>query len=340
MTDFPFEYQPQDIPYTQIHDDVLADARLSYKARGILAYLLSRAGKWEVRFKDILNHSDHDGRVAIQAGMAELVEYGYVALSPVYKSDGTLAGKRYVILKHPNVPKDILTEKQVSCSSGNTTLGKHDPRETCLITRSEEVRTNSKKEELNQKIKIEDHPPTPLPENAQLSLAADPPFGEEVAKGGGSYRATAPGGETSLPTPTNNSHPKARRKPAEKKPMTSEAATVLAHLNRVAERDYRIPGKIQARLNDGATVEECLLVIDYVNATYSGEFREKYLNYDSPFRPENFDKNRANAVAWRAKNARRDSSILTQDRQPSSNDQGHAITFIKQHMSNLRGAQQ
>jgi len=339
MNDIPIETESQDIPYLLIHNDILADNRLSYKARGILAYILSRAGKWEVRFRDIVNHSQHDGPAAIRSGLTELVKLGYAALRPHYrpgKKPGTveLAGKRYVILKYVPIPKDTFPEVTVLRTSGNSNFDNPHLRKTITTTRSEEVRTNSKKEELNQEIKIEDYPPTPLPEIPDLfGLAADPPFGEEVAKGRGNYCAHAPGSQTSKPTPNNNSHPKAKRKPSEKKPMTPEAATVLAHLNAVAERDYEVPGKIQERLNAGATVEECLLVIDYIHATWSQEYREKYLNQDSPFRLENFDKNRANAKAWRAKTTRRDSST------PGAHvDEAQAsaiVSFVQQRMQRM-----
>lgn len=218
MNDIPIETESQDVPYLLIHNDILADDRLSYKARGILAYILSRAGKWEVRFRDIVNHSQHDGPAAIRSGLTELVKFGYAALKPHYrpgKKPGTveLAGKRYVILKYVPIPKNTFPEVTVLRTSGNSNFENPHLRKTITITRSEEVRTNSKKEELNQEIKTEDYPPTPLPENSLqtadlFSQATNQPFGQEVANSGEVNRAHAPGGETSLPTPTNNSRPK------------------------------------------------------------------------------------------------------------------------------------
>ncbi len=142
-----------------------ANKRLSYKARGILAYILSRQGKWEVRLNDIIHHSDHDGRCAVQAAMKELVDCGYAALKIIYAPESNeLAGKRYVILRRAYVPKELPPDEQKTYSSGNNTVAEPNRRKPCLYTRSEEVRTTSKKEELHQEKEKElRDPPTPLP---------------------------------------------------------------------------------------------------------------------------------------------------------------------------------
>ncbi|QGJ92855.1 helix-turn-helix DNA binding domain protein [Arthrobacter phage Pureglobe5] len=63
--------------FAQIHNAALADGRLSFKARGILAYLLSRPPGWKTS-ADRLAQSGVDGERAIKSGLKELEEFGYL----------------------------------------------------------------------------------------------------------------------------------------------------------------------------------------------------------------------------------------------------------------------
>lgn len=63
--------------FAQIHNAALADGRLSFKARGILAYLLSRPPKWTTS-AERLAKSGIDGERAVKSGLKELEEFGYL----------------------------------------------------------------------------------------------------------------------------------------------------------------------------------------------------------------------------------------------------------------------
>ena len=75
----------------------LNDTRLSWKARGILAYLLSKPDDWEVLTTDLLVNSDHDGVTAVRSAMKELVDCGYAELQSIQGQDGRMLGRRYII---------------------------------------------------------------------------------------------------------------------------------------------------------------------------------------------------------------------------------------------------
>ena len=64
-------------PFVMMDKRVLADPKLSYKAKGILAYLLSRPDNWIINVSDVVNHSP-DGEFAIRTGIKELIIAGYV----------------------------------------------------------------------------------------------------------------------------------------------------------------------------------------------------------------------------------------------------------------------
>jgi hypothetical protein len=74
--------------FAQIHNAALADGRLSFKARGILAFLLSRPPGWQTS-AERLAKSGVDGERAVKSGLKELEEFGYLQRSRSHKPDGT-----------------------------------------------------------------------------------------------------------------------------------------------------------------------------------------------------------------------------------------------------------
>lgn len=65
------------VPFAQIPNATLRDSRLSFKARGILAMVLSHSEGWQATAHFIEQQSDEDGRRAVQSGLDELTKYGY-----------------------------------------------------------------------------------------------------------------------------------------------------------------------------------------------------------------------------------------------------------------------
>lgn len=66
-------------PFVQIDSTSLSDHRLSWRAKGLLAYLLTKPDGWQVRSEDLIKHGT-EGRDAIRAAMKELQEFGYARL--------------------------------------------------------------------------------------------------------------------------------------------------------------------------------------------------------------------------------------------------------------------
>lgn len=69
------------VPFAQIANSALRDQRLSYKARGLLAMVLSHTGEWTASRNWLVQQSDIDGRVAVQAALNELTDLGYRVVS-------------------------------------------------------------------------------------------------------------------------------------------------------------------------------------------------------------------------------------------------------------------
>lgn len=63
--------------FTKVPNRAIRDQRLSYKARGILAVLLSHKDEWQIDAHALADDSP-DGRKAILSGLRELVDCGYI----------------------------------------------------------------------------------------------------------------------------------------------------------------------------------------------------------------------------------------------------------------------
>ena len=68
--------------FTMIDNNLIEDERLSFKAKGILIYLLSKPDNWKVIVGDIIKRST-DGERAIYSGLNELKKFGYYQKYPV-----------------------------------------------------------------------------------------------------------------------------------------------------------------------------------------------------------------------------------------------------------------
>lgn len=64
--------------FTILQNAVLNDERLSFRARGILVFLLSKPADWRTRSESIAAMSPREGREAVRTAMRELEEYGYL----------------------------------------------------------------------------------------------------------------------------------------------------------------------------------------------------------------------------------------------------------------------
>ncbi|WP_144499352.1 DnaD domain-containing protein [Bacillus sp. FDAARGOS_235] len=98
----------KDKNYTTINNTGLKDERLSWKAKGILAYILTLPDDW-VFYREELSRHAKDGLDSLRAGMKELKEYGYLKRFPVRDDNNKIIKWETIIYEVPQ--NDPLVEK-------------------------------------------------------------------------------------------------------------------------------------------------------------------------------------------------------------------------------------
>lgn len=138
----PYFRRPKDHdhPYQPIPNTVLDDADLSFKAKGILCYLLSRSDEWEV-YQAQLEDLGPDGEHAIRSGLNELIEAGYIERNRRRGDLGEFQGYEYVIYEDPVATTSGFSGTGKS-STGKSSTGKSSRTKDGKNQRRKEPKTD------------------------------------------------------------------------------------------------------------------------------------------------------------------------------------------------------
>lgn len=94
--------------FVMIQNSMFEDNRLSWKAKGLLGYLLTKPDNWTVRVTDLVKHST-DGEKAVRSAIKELKTYGYLIFHRTKKKDGKWGG---TVWEYDDVPMFEEEEEQ------------------------------------------------------------------------------------------------------------------------------------------------------------------------------------------------------------------------------------
>lgn len=83
-------------PYVMLNKKLLNDTELSWKAKGVLAYLLSLPDDWKIYEEEIAKHSK-DSRDSLRTAIKELIKRGYIARERNRNEKGQLQGSTYCV---------------------------------------------------------------------------------------------------------------------------------------------------------------------------------------------------------------------------------------------------
>ena len=87
----------------------LYDNRLSFKSKGLWAYLMSKPDDWTV-YMSQLTKASKDGKDSVRSGIHELMDYGYIERHQVRNSDGQFVGYEYIVNENSNIVDEPSTE--------------------------------------------------------------------------------------------------------------------------------------------------------------------------------------------------------------------------------------
>lgn len=87
--------------FVTVHKNFIHDDNLSWKAKGILLYLLSRPDDWRIYETELNKHSS-DGRDSLRTGVKELEQAGYIHRTRRRNEKGQLREYEYQVFEQPN----------------------------------------------------------------------------------------------------------------------------------------------------------------------------------------------------------------------------------------------
>lgn len=102
-------------PYVMVNKTPIQDPNLSWKAKGILVYLLSLPDDWQIYETELEKHAT-DGLSSLKSGMKELINRGYVERNQFRNSKGHFTGYEYCVY-------EVSTEMRKS-NNGESSNGK------------------------------------------------------------------------------------------------------------------------------------------------------------------------------------------------------------------------
>lgn len=88
-----------DNPYCTVRRATFEDKRLSWEARGLLAYLLVKPDDWQVNVTNLVNQSP-GGRDRVYRILKELIEHHYIQRNEV-RDGGKIVGYEYLVFEEP-----------------------------------------------------------------------------------------------------------------------------------------------------------------------------------------------------------------------------------------------
>lgn len=92
--------------FCQISNSLATDPNISFKAKGIMLYLLSKPTDWKTYEKDITAHTT-DGRESVRTGINELISAGYIVRDKARNKGGKFEGYNYSVFESIEMAKSV-----------------------------------------------------------------------------------------------------------------------------------------------------------------------------------------------------------------------------------------
>jgi len=236
--------------YTTMGNYHFREKNMSFKAKGILSTMLSLPDDWDYTMEGLATLAS-DGIDSVRTTLKELERFGYVEIKRTRDDQGRLRGTEYVIHEKPILENPTL-EKPIL--------------EKPILENPRQLNTNilNTKEPNTKESNI----------NGLNNILSGKP--DDV-----SY------------SPANKLPNKTKKKNAKTHP--EEVRQIIEYFNHVCGTNYKHQSKataemINARLNDGFTVDDFRIVIDKKHIEWGNDSNYcKYLRPETLFRPSHFE---------------------------------------------------
>ena len=83
--------------FSIVDNKVIEDERLSFKARGLLIYMLSKPDDWKFYTEELAKRSNKDGISAIKTALNEIEDAGYLTRKQEHRKNGQFASQDWIL---------------------------------------------------------------------------------------------------------------------------------------------------------------------------------------------------------------------------------------------------
>lgn len=105
-------------PYAMISYTLLRDERLTWKARGVLSYMLTMADNWQFYTDELASHGP-DGVKAVRSALNELIRLGYLVKQKQRDTNGRLTVSNWNVYDQPHDQNGNVVETPLNWHSQN-----------------------------------------------------------------------------------------------------------------------------------------------------------------------------------------------------------------------------
>ena len=160
-----------DNPFVMIDKRIFTDKKLSYRAKGVLGYLLSRPDNWLVNMVDVANQST-EGRDAVITAVNELMKHGYIERIE-HRENGRFKSYEYLVYEVPKsvVPRDDTAHWKTV--NGKSVNGLSVSGKAATSNKDNSNKDNTNKENTNKKDISSSTPKKQKPKSASLEKPCD-----------------------------------------------------------------------------------------------------------------------------------------------------------------------
>lgn len=92
--------------YSVINNQILENHQISYRARGLLSYMLSKPDNWKFYVSNLADNSDVEGEKAVSSALKELEAAGYLERKVKRDKKGHYKGLDYILRENPKKEQD------------------------------------------------------------------------------------------------------------------------------------------------------------------------------------------------------------------------------------------